>query len=839
MLKKRFNKFDAIAISMVATMADLEAKDSSKAQFELKSLRNNDWVDSDLSVNFAAENLDYEVDLEINKKVSLWKGDITTLEVDAIVNAANRAMRGGGGIDGRIHQVAGPTLLEECIELNGCPTGQTKVTRGHNLPCKYILHTVGPRVTSERHPLPHTNLTGCYATILDLARQHKIRSVAICCISTGIFGYPLDMATHVALSTVRNWLAIPENKDAIDRIIFCVYNPPDLDIYERLLQVYFPIGEQDLGLTLTLPSVKRSSPSVTAFAEPINDAEGLINAIKAARTPKNAGDDSSSPAPEMDLGGLAELLATLDKAASKKFFETTLPTIIEYASRRKELLGNTELDLLAQLYAHENLLSGAQIACLLSCAFLTIMPIQKLHVQAFTKLSFEGLWKSFAPVASSSAAATESSSPGEKPKKSKKSKSKEVDVEAIKANAVARFQAILHYFENIEDDDKPRFFSRCQGQPPRDAIDWQRLRNKPIPVHAVDAPLSSAAEPQVILLPVNIHFASSWFEHTARISQSDAFVWSNPELLTLALFASTLLTTEVLHSRQVQAGLPLTRMPNAQLEVGKPAKNKTHVHHVVFVPQAEVTLPRHAASRFYVQTQLNTFIGALKTIKGPLKIAVSDWTIDGPRADLDHSVSNLHLALALTTFELKLLMGDDAAKMNKKDPERPLKCPELFMYSSGTVPAELSALLTTLEAQEVQYQILLAAASGVVVLGDALNPAQGSLLLQLKHRFSSWKKEYKTYVKVQEKERKEREKEEYKAHLERERAREAARKAAHKERIEREREQMKKAKEASKAEAKARKDEMSSSEEMSEEQSQSDSSVMSSNSIEVPSPRNH
>jgi len=144
---------------------------------------------------------------KINSKVSLWQGDITHLEIDGgIVNAANESLMGGGGIDGAIHNAAGPTLKLECKLLEGADTGETKLTLGHKLPSKYIFHTVGPRV-SKLHKLPKKKkLTSCYQTTLDLMVSQNIKSVAFCAISTGIFGYPLNPATHTAMRTVRKWL---------------------------------------------------------------------------------------------------------------------------------------------------------------------------------------------------------------------------------------------------------------------------------------------------------------------------------------------------------------------------------------------------------------------------------------------------------------------------------------------------------------------------------------------------------------------------------------------------------------------------------------------------------
>ncbi|KXJ25719.1 ADP-ribose glycohydrolase MACROD2 [Exaiptasia diaphana] len=169
---------------------------------------------------------------ELNEKVSLWTGDITTLEIDAIVNAANQTLLGGGGVDGCIHRAAGPSLKQECRLLKGCETGQAKLTSGHKLPAKFVLHTVGPVGEKE------DKLESCYNSCLELCLKHEIRTVAFCCISTGIFGYPNEKAAEVALRTSRSWLE--KNKDAVDRIIFCLFMEVDIEIYQSLMMKYFP-----------------------------------------------------------------------------------------------------------------------------------------------------------------------------------------------------------------------------------------------------------------------------------------------------------------------------------------------------------------------------------------------------------------------------------------------------------------------------------------------------------------------------------------------------------------------------------------------------------------------
>ncbi|KAK3827995.1 MAG: hypothetical protein J3Q66DRAFT_321591 [Benniella sp.] len=165
---------------------------------------------------------------------------MTTLEIDAIVNAANRSLLGGGGIDGAIHRAAGKSLLAECRKLNGCETGEAKITGGYNLPSSHVIHTVGPM---DEHP---GALTRCYKSVLEIMKEKELKSVAFCCISTGIYGYDNLRAAQVALGTVREWLDGNEDEiERMDRIIFCVFLDKDEQIYKRLLPEYFPEAEAE------------------------------------------------------------------------------------------------------------------------------------------------------------------------------------------------------------------------------------------------------------------------------------------------------------------------------------------------------------------------------------------------------------------------------------------------------------------------------------------------------------------------------------------------------------------------------------------------------------------
>ncbi|PNF23426.1 hypothetical protein B7P43_G10592 [Cryptotermes secundus] len=182
----------------------------------------------------------YSVDPTLNKAISLWSGNITLLEIDAIVNAANKSLRGGGGVDGAIHSAAGPSLKAECATLGGCEEGNSKITAGYRLPAKHVIHTVGPQGEKPE------KLESCYRTCLQVLTAKKLRSVAFPCISTGIYGYPQEAAAHVALKTVRNFLE--KNPGLIDRVIFCLFLKEDVKIYENLMQVYFPIEDLKTNL---------------------------------------------------------------------------------------------------------------------------------------------------------------------------------------------------------------------------------------------------------------------------------------------------------------------------------------------------------------------------------------------------------------------------------------------------------------------------------------------------------------------------------------------------------------------------------------------------------------
>ena len=170
----------------------------------------------------------------LSDRIQIEFGDITKLNVDAIVNAANTSLLGGGGVDGAIHRAAGPELLEYCSGLNGCETGEAKISPGFNLPAKYVIHTPGP-IWREGRANEDVLLANCYKNSLKLAVENKIKTIAFPAISTGVYGFPVKRATKIALDTASAFLS--KNKK-FEKIIFICYDISTFDVYKRLTGGY-------------------------------------------------------------------------------------------------------------------------------------------------------------------------------------------------------------------------------------------------------------------------------------------------------------------------------------------------------------------------------------------------------------------------------------------------------------------------------------------------------------------------------------------------------------------------------------------------------------------------
>ena len=168
---------------------------------------------------------------EILDKIEIMQGDITNLTVDAIVNAANSSLLGGGGVDGAIHRTAGSELVKECRTLGGCPTGEARITKGYNLAARHVIHTVGPVYSGK--PRDKMLLTGCYQNSLKLAAENNVHSLAFPAISCGVYGYPIEEACKIAVDTSCSFL---KNNQIIEKVVFMLFSHRDLKVYGEYLR---------------------------------------------------------------------------------------------------------------------------------------------------------------------------------------------------------------------------------------------------------------------------------------------------------------------------------------------------------------------------------------------------------------------------------------------------------------------------------------------------------------------------------------------------------------------------------------------------------------------------
>ncbi|MDX1811102.1 MAG: O-acetyl-ADP-ribose deacetylase [Gammaproteobacteria bacterium] len=172
--------------------------------------------------------------MDVLNRITLYAGNITQLVADAIVNAANNSLLGGGGVDGAIHRAAGPQLLEECKALNGCETGQAKITKAYDLPAKYVIHTVGPVWHGGKQNEPEL-LRSCYLNSLKLASEHDLKTIGFPAISCGVYGYPIDQAVSIAVQSVVEYLL---NHPEIEMVYFVTFSEPMYQAYVQELAKY-------------------------------------------------------------------------------------------------------------------------------------------------------------------------------------------------------------------------------------------------------------------------------------------------------------------------------------------------------------------------------------------------------------------------------------------------------------------------------------------------------------------------------------------------------------------------------------------------------------------------
>ncbi|RDW80433.1 macro-containing protein [Coleophoma crateriformis] len=234
----------------------------------------------------------------LNDKIGLVRGDITTLEVDAIVNAANESLMGGGGVDGAIHRAAGPGLLKECKGLGGCDTGSAKITDAYRLPCNRVIHAVGPIWDRDWAERSEKDLRGCYTTSLQLAAENRCKSIAFSALSTGVYRYPSKDAAQVAIKAVKDFLEGGDG-DKLNKVVFCTFADKDVAAYDEWLPKFFPPVESISDKTDKKP--EKESGNDADKERDWEKIEGGDTAENGLATKNGAETGSSEETPKIDL----------------------------------------------------------------------------------------------------------------------------------------------------------------------------------------------------------------------------------------------------------------------------------------------------------------------------------------------------------------------------------------------------------------------------------------------------------------------------------------------------------------------------------------------------------
>ncbi|KAK4544484.1 hypothetical protein LTR36_004055 [Oleoguttula mirabilis] len=262
-----------------------------------------------------------------NDKISLIRTDITKLKADAIVNAANESLLGGGGVDGAIHSAAGPHLKRECRTLDGCDTGDAKITDAYELPCKKVIHAVGPVYRPTKRQGMHTTLlSGCYTRSLDLAVESGCRSIAFSALSTGVYGYPSEEAAETAIAAVAGWLEEDEARAArLERVVFCSFLQKDERAYEKFIPMFFPPASEQSATT------EEGGETATKAEED----ETMGNSEDGETARKEEEDETMGTAEEHDTGGKAEEDETMGTAEEGETEPPQLPDVPTQAPKEE------------------------------------------------------------------------------------------------------------------------------------------------------------------------------------------------------------------------------------------------------------------------------------------------------------------------------------------------------------------------------------------------------------------------------------------------------------------------------------------------------------------------